>query len=142
MGNWYHEKHIVEFYECDPLSMVHNSKYLIWFERARFQIAEEANIMSIVKECMEAGEEIMFPVLEAECKYILPIPLGSHLNIRTKLEKPKIARLEFKHIVTDAITGQVYAKAKTVIGLLSSKRGLLFHMTEEMKKLINDYLRS
>ncbi len=143
MAKWHHEKHIVSFYECDPSRTVHNSKYFIWFENARFEIAKESNLDSYIEKLQEEkGDLLLFPVLEAECKFLLPIPLGTKLILRTKLEKPKAAKLVFKHVITGELDGKDYGTATTVVGILSSKRGLLISLNEDIQKLINDYIDS
>ncbi|AEY67084.1 acyl-CoA thioesterase [Clostridium sp. BNL1100] len=143
MSKWYHEKHIVEFNECDPSKTVYNSKYFVWFENSRFAIAEQVQLSSYVEKiAREQGDSIIFPVLEAECKFLLPIPMGTHLILRTKLEKPKAAKLVFKHIATGEFDGKEYAVATTTVGVLSAKNGLHMSLDDNFKKLINDYLES
>lgn len=140
MSKWYRQKHVVEFWECDPSKTVYNSKYFIWFENARFAIADEAKLLTYVDEFSK--DKITFPVLEAECKFLLPIPLGAHLSIRTKLEKPKMAKLVFKHVVTDEVTNEDYATATTTVGVLSEEKGLIMNLDPNIKKIIYDYLES
>lgn len=140
MSKWYNQKHIVSFWECDPSKTVHNTKYFIWFENARFAIAKEANLLSYIAEY--SGDKITFPVLEAECKFLLPIPLGAKLIIRTKLEKPKMAKLVFKHVITDEVTNKNYALATTTVGILSDKTGLCMNLDDNIRKIINNYLES
>lgn len=140
MSKWYSQKHTVLFWECDPSKTVHNTKYFIWFEEARFAIAKEANLLSYIDGCSE--ERITFPVLEAECKFLLPVPLGANLIIHTKLEKPKMAKLVFKHVITDEVTNRDYATATTAVGILSDKSGLHMNLDESIKKIIYDYLES
>lgn len=140
MSKWYNQKHIVSFWECDPSKTVHNTKYFIWFENARFAIAKEANLLSYIEEY--SGDKITFPVLEAECKFLLPIPLGAKLIIRTKLEKPKMAKLVFKHVITDEVTNKNYALATTTVGILSDKTGLCMNLDDNIRKIINNYLES
>lgn len=141
MGRWYRENHKVEFNECDLSGTVYNSKYFIWFERARFQIAKEAGLQELVEKYhREDIDQLVFPVLEAESKFTLPIPIGANISIRTKLERPKVAKLIFHHIVTDLDSGKEYAKAKTVVGILSSEKGLLWYLSDDMKQLIDNYL--
>ena len=140
MSKWYSQKHTVAFWECDPSKTAHNSRYFIWFEEARFAIAKEAKLLDYIGKCSE--ERITFPVLEAECKFLLPIPCDAKLLIRTKLDKPKMAKLIFKHIVTDEVTKKDYAIAITTVGILSDKSGLQMNIDESIKKIIYDYLES
>ncbi len=144
MSKWYHQKHTVEFCECDPSKTVYNSYYFIWFENARFAIAEEAGLFSYVDALYneDKKDRIIFPVLEAECKFLLPIPLGAKLIIRTKLEKPKLAQMVFRHVVTDEESGDEYASATTTVGILSEKAGLLINLDEKIKRVIYNYLES
>ncbi len=140
MSIWLHDRHIAEFYECDPAGIVHNSKYFIWFEQARFKIAKEAKIMECMKEETLDNDSYFFPVIEAECKFIRPISLGTELIIKTQLKKPVVAKLAFKHVVTDAITGIEYARAKTQVSMCSDKRGMIMNLSPKMKQTIEKYL--
>lgn len=143
MSKWSHEEHEVEFHECDLSKTVYNARYFTWFERARFHIAKEAGLTELVEKYQrELDDQLVFPVLEAECKFTLPIPWGAQLSIRTRLEKPKVAKLVFHHMVTDLDSGKEYAKGMTSVGILSSKNGLLLRLNDDMEKLIDDYLRS
>ncbi len=140
MSIWLHDRHIAEFYECDPAGIVHNSKYFIWFEQARFKIAKEAKIMECMKEEASNNDSYFFPVIEAECKFIRPIPLGTELIIKTQLKKPIVAKFVFKHVVTDAITGIEYARAKTQVSICSDKRGMIMNLSPNLKQVIEKYL--
>lgn len=141
MSKWYRENHEVEFHECDLSATVYNAKYFIWFERARFQIAKEAGLQTLVEQYeRESADKLVFPVLEAECKFTLPIRVGANISIRSRLERPKVGKLTFHHIVTDLDSGKEYAKAKTVVGILSSQKGLLLYLDNDMKQLLDKYL--
>lgn len=143
MSKWIHEEHTVQFHECDPSKTVYNRNYFIWFEKARFKIAELAKLNDYIAECeLEQGELITFPVIEAQCKFLLPIPINTKLIINTKLERPKVAKLKFKHTIVDAVSNKEYAKAETIVGVVSSKRGLLLTLNPQVKSLIEDYLNS
>lgn len=150
MSKWCHQIHEVEFHECDLGRGVHNSVYFTWFERARFQIAKDAGLMDYImldntadivsNDFKKNSEVIIFPVLEAECKYIHTIHMGAKVIIRTKLERPKVARLVFHHVVTDAKTGEDYCIGKTTVGVVSSTRGLMMNLDGDIKVLIDQYL--
>ena len=99
------QKHKVEFWECDISGYVHNSKYFIWFERARFEIAKEVGLNDI--EGINGEDGFYFPVLEAECKFINTIYMDTDLVIKTELEKPIAAKLKFKHTIEEEKTGNI-----------------------------------
>lgn len=137
MSKWCVQKHKVEFWECDPSVTVHNSKYFIWFERARFLIAQEIGLEEVIKGI--SGDRIYFPVIEAECKYIRPIPLDADLIIRTRLKKPKVAKLFFEHIITDEKTNEKYAQAVTIVGICSEEHGLILTLSDDFKEKLDNY---
>lgn len=141
MGKWIQCEHVVEFFECDPAGIVHNSKYFIWFEQARFRIAQEAKIMECIENNSDEEDSFYFPVINAECKFIKPIEMGKRVIIKTKLKKPKVAKFIFVHSVVDAITGVEYAKAETQVCVCSKKKGMVMHLSEELVQVIDNYMK-
>lgn len=96
-------------------------------------------IDSYIKTKAQDGEEIIFPVLEAECKYIYSINLGTSLIVKTKLDKPKASKLVFHHVVVDEKTNKEYAKAKTAVGVYYFEKGLVLSFGKEINKMLEDY---
>ena len=143
MSKWCHQTHEVEFHECDHLANgVHNAAYFIWFERARFQIVKDLGLMELFQQnADELDDTLIFPVLEAECKYIHTIPVGTVVSVRTRLEKPKMAQLIFHHVVTDVDTGLDYCTGKTTVGIVSHKNGFLLNLDKRIKDFIALYLK-
>jgi len=128
----------VKFSDCDVSNTVYNSNYFIWFEEARFGIAYEAEITGISGA---SNDDIYYPVIEAGCKFLKPIPCHTNLLIKTCLKKPKLPRLEFEHTVMKKETNEVLANAKTVTAIVSRKKGMFFqiplHIEEKVKRYFN-----
>ncbi len=140
MEKWDREEVIVQFHECEQYSHVHNSVYFIWFEKARFRIAEELKLLSYVANMeKDDGDMILFPVLETECEFLSPIPFDTHLIVSTKLLKPKMAKFVFQHIITGKDDGKTYTEAKTTVGVLSVKHGFCLKMDPVMEQLVSTY---
>ena len=53
-----------------------------------------------------------------------------------------MAKLIFKHVVTDEVTNEDYATATTTVGVLSEEKGLIMNLDPNIKKIIYDYLES
>ena len=134
------QKHKVEFWECDISGYVHNSKYFIWFERARFEIAKEVGLNDI--EGINGEDGFYFPVLEAECKFINTIYMDTDLVIKTELEKPIAAKLKFKHTIEEEKTGRVLTRAITTVGVCSRKNGLVLKLSGEIQEKIENYFNN
>ncbi|MDR2024159.1 MAG: hypothetical protein LBQ71_13160 [Hungatella sp.] len=117
------------------------SKYCIFFEYSRFQIAREAGLYQCFYN-MDREDEIFFPVIEMECEYLKSVDLNVKLAVRTTLYPPVLPRLDFMQSMLNRETKEVLTTAVVKVAIVTKKRGLLMHLEEEMSKCILTYLDS
>lgn len=137
MNKYFNQEYNVKFSDCDVSNTVYNSNYFLWFEEARFGIAQEAKIMTESNDFI--SEDIYYPVIEASCKFLKPIPCYTNLLIKTCLKKSKFPKLEFKHTIMRKETNEILTTAKTVTAIVSRKKGMLLQTPLNIEKKINEY---
>lgn len=101
----------VNYSDVDSMGVVHHSRYMVYFENARFRLVKD--LLHISKE--EFLEmKIDFPVISLECDYLKSIRFQEEIMIRIKLSfAPKIPKLKFEYQIVNA-QDEVLSKAKTV----------------------------
>jgi acyl-CoA thioester hydrolase len=87
----------VRYNEIDPMGVVHNANYYVWFDLGRLLFFNEF-IMPFKQ--MRQRENIVFPTVENSCKYLLPAKYRDILTIETKfpLENVNLPRFKFYHV--------------------------------------------
>jgi acyl-CoA thioester hydrolase len=73
----------VRYAETDQMGIVHHSNYYVWFELARDEFIERLELS--YKDIEEGG--ILMPLVETNCKYIIPAQYGQRLIIKTYIEE-------------------------------------------------------
>ncbi len=86
---------VVRYAETDKMGIVHHSVYPIWYEVARTEAIKKIGMT--YSELEEKG--IMTPLVELNCKYILPAQYEDVLKIEVKIAKVTPARIVFDYQV-------------------------------------------
>ena len=73
----------INYYETDKMGIVHHSNYIRFFEEARCQLLEDANLPYDLME--EKG--IMSPVLGVSCKYKQHVTFGDIIEIKAFIKE-------------------------------------------------------
>ena len=73
----------INYYETDKMGVVHHSNYIRFFEEARCQFLEDADLPY---DKLEA-DGIMSPVLGFSCKYKQHVTFGDTIEIHTSITK-------------------------------------------------------
>lgn len=85
-------KLIVRYAETDKMGIAHHSVYPIWYEVARTEAIKKIGITYTQME--ELG--IMMPLVELNCKYILPADYEDELLIQVGISKLTPVRIVFE----------------------------------------------
>jgi len=88
-------KVVVRYAETDKMGIVHHSVYPIWYELARTEFSREAGFP--YSEMEKQG--VMNPLVELNCKYIMPADYEDELIVRTSIGKITPARIVFEYEV-------------------------------------------
>ena len=85
----------VRYAETDQMGIVHHSVYPIWYEAARTEAIKKIGITYSALE----RNGIMTPLVELNCKYILPAEYEDVLRITVEISKLTPARIVFNYQV-------------------------------------------
>lgn len=100
----------VRYAETDQMAVVHHSKYYVYFETAREDFIELAEIK--YKDMEEQG--VMMPLVETNCKYYEGAKYADILKIETILEEMTPIKVIFNYTITREADNKLIAKGKTV----------------------------
>lgn len=101
--------HKTQYYETDQMGIIHHSNYIRWFEEARTAFMEE-NGYSYAR--LEA-ENVISPVLTAECEYRKMVHYGDTVKIEVIVEKFNGIKLVVGYRVFDLKTGELCTTGRT-----------------------------
>jgi len=85
----------VRYAETDQMGIVHHSVYPIWYEAARTEAIKKIGITYSALE----KHGIMTPLVELNCKYIMPAEYEDVLTITVEISKLTPARVVFNYQV-------------------------------------------
>lgn len=75
-------KIVPRYAETDKMGIIHHSVYAVWYEQAR---TEFFNNLGLRYDSIENEDGIMTPLVELNCKYILPAYYNDEVTIKTKI---------------------------------------------------------
>lgn len=85
----------VRYAETDQMGIVHHSVYPIWYEAARTDAIKKIGMTYSALE----KNGIMTPLVELNCKYVLPAEYEDELTITVEISKLTPARIVFEYQV-------------------------------------------
>jgi acyl-CoA thioester hydrolase len=85
----------VRYQETDRMGVVYHSNFLVWFEVGRVEFLRAFG--TSYRELEDGG--VYFPVLEVSCKYHRPARFDDRIQVRTRAERIRWARLRFHYQV-------------------------------------------
>jgi acyl-CoA thioester hydrolase len=80
----------VRYADADPMQVVYHSRYLEWFESARTEMLRQMGFP--YRQMVSDGYHL--PVIEAYCRYRLPVHYDELVEVRTAMEE--ISRLKIR----------------------------------------------
>ncbi len=99
----------VRYQETDRIGVVYHSNFLVWFEVGRVEFLRALGYN--YRELEEGGVHV--PVLEVSCKYRRPARFDDRIQVRTRAERIRWARLRFHYEVLRAEDGTLLAEGWT-----------------------------
>ncbi len=128
----------VRYAETDQMGVVYYSNYLVWFEVGRVELLRE---LGFEYRRMEAEDDCLIPVVEANCRYKSPARYDDDLTIETEVAHIKTSVLKFRYRVLRSMDGQLLAEGETVHVVTDSqmkKRALPEKYVERLRSLRGD----
>ncbi len=124
----------IYFDMMDPLGVMHNSRYLLLFERARFDLWH-ANGLSIGA----AGLDWPYYVVRNEVNYHAPITRLQEVTVEVVVERLGTSSVTLAHRVLDDLGGCV-ADGKTVLVRVDPTTQRPAAWSESFRALLSQYL--
>ena len=88
-------EHIVKYYECDKMGIVHHSNYVRFMEEARVDWMDQ---LGYGFEQMEA-DGVCSPVIAISCKYKNATTFKDVISIEVKVQEMSALKISFSYIM-------------------------------------------
>ena len=123
--------------DFDEYKIDHHSKYLCWFEEARYEA------FGSLGEC---SEELIarykLPVTRLDCKYCRAVDSFEEKKITVTVDVPlKTPVLHISYRLTDALGKKLYAKGYTEHTFVDSDLRMLNCVPEELENIVKKILK-
>ena len=109
----------VRYTECDPMRVVHHSRYFVYFEMARTELFRANGGDYGALE--ESGQ--FFVVVRADCHYLRPARYDDVLQVSVHVEK--VTRAKIIHHYEVRRNGELLAEAHLTLGLINREGQVL-----------------
>jgi acyl-CoA thioester hydrolase len=101
-------EHRVQFYETDPMSIVHHSNYLRFFEEARIAWALQMGMMDF-----QSNDASRFAVIDTHVRYLKPAFFGDVVKIQVQA-RMIASRIIFEYkMLCEKRSHQLISEART-----------------------------
>lgn len=101
----------VRYCETDQMGIVHHSRYYPWFEEGRTEFFASGG--KSYGEMERMG--VMLPLVESQCRYILPARYEDRLTIHTSVQSISPVKIQFEHTVERDADGAMLARGMTMV---------------------------
>jgi len=115
----------VRYTECDPMRVVHHSRYLVYFEMARIELLRANGGDFDALEKMG----IFFVVVRLDCHYIKPAFYDDVLQVSVHVEK--VTRAKIVHHYEIRRDGELLTEANVTLALIN-KEGNVIPIPDEI----------
>ncbi len=114
----------VRYPECDPMRVVHHSRYFVYFEMARTELfrANGGNYDEFEKSGFS------FVVVRADCRYLKPAFYDDVLQVAVMVEK--VTRAKIVHRYEVRRNGELLTEAHITLGLVDRTGRVVLIPTE------------
>lgn len=125
----------VRFAETDAQGVVHNSKYLVYFEVGRTEYLRAAGLS--YTELM--GKGIDFLLVVSHVEYRKPARFDQVVHLDVALEWIKSSSFQFRYRLTDSISSEVLAECYTVHVAVEMKTMKSFRFPDEYRRIFSAF---
>src|SRR3954468_10069010 len=108
----------VRYPECDPMNVVHHSRFFQYFEMGRVELLRASGISYAQLEM----EGILFVVAKVECRYKSPARYDDELTLTTRIVKQTHVRIDHEYVLKRDTT--IVAEASTTIACVDRQGNL------------------
>jgi len=105
----------VRYAETDQMGIVYHANYFSWFEVGR---TEFFRALGMNYKALEE-KEILLPVIDVGCKYIISAKYDDEVIIKTKLKKLKGVKIQFDYEIYRKVDNSLLAEGYTIHAFVS-----------------------
>lgn len=124
--------------------LLHFSKCLMFFERARFAIAKDSGLRQVIYETYR-GDQVMFVVVKVDVRYLntpdVSYDRAGSLTVRSYLLPPFISKISFRQELVDGESGEILISAVIDNALVVEGKGLVMQLPEPCKDCLWNYYK-
>lgn len=115
----------VRYAECDPMGVLHHSKYFEYFEMARTELLRQAGVR--YRDLEDRG--VLFVVAKVECRFRRPARYDDELVLKVEITRTTKARIDHKYeLYRD---GVLLCEAATVLACVD-REGRIIPIPDEI----------
>lgn len=130
-------EHVVKYYECDRMGIVHHSNYVRFMEEARVDWMDQ---LGYGFDRMEA-EGVVSPVTAISCTYKSPTTFKDVISIEVKISEMSALKISFDY--TMKVNGKIACLASSTHCFLENSRPVIVEQRfPELFSLIQNLLES
>ena len=100
----------VRYAETDQMGVAYHANYLVWFEVGR---TEYCRARGFSYERLERQTGTFLVVVEASCRYRIPLRYDDRFVVRTFLSRPGRRLLTFSYLLLRPDSGEIHAEGET-----------------------------
>lgn len=102
----------VRYTECDPMGVVHHSRYFVYFELARTELYKLNG--GNHRDIEESG--VFFVVANVDCKYIKPLRYDDLIDVHIRVTKTSRAKIQHEYKIYK--DGELAAVGHTTLAMI------------------------
>jgi acyl-CoA thioester hydrolase len=115
----------VRYAECDPMGVLHHSRYFEYFEMARTELLRQAGVR--YRDLEERG--VLFVVAKVECRFRRPARYDDELVLKVEITRMTKARIDHRYeLYRD---GVLLCEAATVLACVD-REGRIIPIPDEI----------
>ena len=115
----------VRYTECDPMGVLHHSRYFVYFEMARVELLRAGGVR--YRDLEERG--VFFVVAKVECRFRKPARYDDQLRLKVEVVRQTRARIDHAYQLT--CDGMLLCEATTTIACVN-RQGRPIAIPEDM----------
>lgn len=106
----------VQYYETDKMGVVHHSNYIRYYETARTDFIKSLGVS--YRQLEESGTAM--PIINVNCRYILPATYDETLTIKTILRELPTSRITFYYEIYNQ-AGKLINEGQTMLAFINQE---------------------
>jgi acyl-CoA thioester hydrolase len=101
----------VRYAETDQMGVAYHSNHFIWFEVGRVELMRQ---LGFSYKDMEQNDHCHMPVVDAHCRYRVPVVYDEEVIVRTHLKNVRESMVHFAYELRRVNDGRLLAKGETM----------------------------